>query len=103
MQKENTLNGNTPSDNVFSGVSIRRCNVDLGSARIEQTEIPCDSTASLLGGYARSFRILGQRDVTDAYDDNNPLILTTGILTGTNTEHSDGGDASYLVRPPSGR
>lgn len=116
-QKENTLTGNTPSDKVFSGVNIRRCNVDLATGLIEQMQLPCDSIASLLGGYARAFRILGQRDVTDAYDVNNPLILNTGILTGTNImtglrayfsaysplKHSDAGLPSAMWSAASGK
>ena len=37
-----------------------------------------------MGGFGRSFQLLAKRRITDAYTDENPLILNTGLLTGTN-------------------
>jgi aldehyde:ferredoxin oxidoreductase len=46
-------------------------------------EVPCTNLEDLFGGIGRSFQILAQRPVTQAYSPDNPLILNTGLLTGS--------------------
>ncbi len=66
-----------------SSVLYRRCTVDLatGSSTIE--DIPCRNLEDVLGGFGRSYQILAGRRITDAYSPENPLILNTGLLTGS--------------------
>ena len=64
-------------------VSYTRCTVDLGTGKVDLSNITCQSLIEVLGGFGRSFQFLGQRDVDDAYADNNPVIVNTGIMTGT--------------------
>ncbi len=65
-------------------VSYRRCTVDLTSNKVVLSSEVCQTMVDVLGGFGRSFQVLGKRDVKDAYADNNPLIVTTGIMTGSN-------------------
>ena len=46
--------------------------------------MPCRNLEDVLGGFGRSFQTLMTRDVTDALAPDNPLIINTGLLTGTN-------------------
>ena len=64
-------------------VLYHRFTVDLGSGDIHAEEIPCQNLEDVLGGFGRSFQILENHDVKEAYHRNNPLIVNTGILTGT--------------------
>jgi aldehyde:ferredoxin oxidoreductase len=66
-------------------VLYRRCTVDLAGGAIRQEEVPCRNLEDVLGGFGRSFQQLAERRVTEAYSDRNPLIVNTGLLTGTNT------------------
>lgn len=67
-----------------SSVLYRRCTVSLGDATITMEEVPCSNLEEVLGGFGRSFQMLGRRPVREAYTPENPLILNTGLLTGTN-------------------
>ena len=60
-----------------------RCVIDLATGAVRIEEVPCENLEEVLGGFARSFRILAKRTVTDAYSPSNPLIVNTGILTGS--------------------
>ena len=64
-------------------VLYRRCTVDLrtGAARFE--DVPCRNLEDVLGGFGRSFQLLAERSVSVAYCDENPLIVNTGLLTGS--------------------
>lgn len=64
-------------------VSYRRCTVDLSTGKIDLADIPCENLEDVLGGFARSYKILAQHDITDPYSPDNPLIVSTGLLTGT--------------------
>ena len=61
-----------------------RCTVDLERKITSFAEIRCQNMEDLLGGFGRSFQFLATRDVTDAFSDDNPLVVNTGILTGSN-------------------
>lgn len=47
-------------------------------------DLPCRNLEDVLGGFGRSFQILAERNITEAYCPENPLILNTGLLTGNN-------------------
>jgi aldehyde:ferredoxin oxidoreductase len=66
-----------------SGVLYKRCAIDLrtGSQQIE--EVPCRNLEDVLGGFGRSFQDLAERKINNAYCDENPLIVNTGLLTGS--------------------
>lgn len=66
-----------------ASILYKRCTVDLKSGAIEFTEIPCRNLEDVLGGFGRSFQDLAQRDISDAYCEDNPLIVNTGLLTGS--------------------
>lgn len=65
-------------------IHFNRCTVDLANRVITQNRIACKNLEDVLGGFGRSFQTLAERNVTDAYADQNPLILNTGALTGSN-------------------
>lgn len=65
-------------------VLYTRCTIDLATGDIRIEEVPCRNLEDVLGGFGRSFQMLAARDVTDAFSAQNPLIVNTGILTGTN-------------------
>ncbi len=68
----------------LGSVNYNRYSVNLASGDISLASVSCQNMIDVLGGFGRSFQILGKRDVDHAYADNNPLIVTTGIMTGTN-------------------
>ncbi len=65
-------------------VVYSRCTIDLASGGSRIEEIPCRNLEDVLGGFGRSFQILEERDISDAFSAENPLIVNTGVLTGTN-------------------
>ena len=66
-----------------SAVLYSRCTVDLKSGTIHREDVPCRNMEDVLGGFGRSFQILAERNITDAYCEANPLIVNTGLLTGS--------------------
>ncbi len=72
----------TPSPTPAS-VLYQRCNVNLTTGEIKLEEVPCRNLEEVLGGIGRSFQYLAAYDVKDAYAAANPLVVNTGILTGT--------------------
>ena len=67
-----------------TAVLYSRCTIDLSSRDVLIKDIPCRNLEEVLGGFGRSFQILGERTVRNAYTPENPLIMNTGILTGSN-------------------
>ena len=65
------------------GVLYKRCTVNLGSGDMTIRDVPCRNLEDVLGGFGRSFQVLAERRITDAYSDENPLIVNTGLLTGS--------------------
>ncbi|MDD5287297.1 MAG: aldehyde ferredoxin oxidoreductase C-terminal domain-containing protein [Desulfuromonadaceae bacterium] len=66
-----------------SSVLYSRCTVDLKSGEIQMEDVPCRNLEDVLGGFGRSFQILAERSINKAYCDENPLIVNTGLLTGS--------------------
>lgn len=64
-------------------VLYSRCTVDLKSGRVHFEEAPCRNLEDVLGGFGRSFQTLAERNVSEAYCERNPLIVNTGLLTGS--------------------
>ena len=65
-------------------VLYTRCTVDLADETVSFSDVRCHNLEDVLGGFGRSFQQLAARNVTDAFSEDNPLIVNTGILTGTN-------------------
>ena len=78
-----TLAGNGSFSDPHS-VLYNRCTVDLANGEISFAEVPCQNLEDVLGGFGRSFQFLARRDITDAYAADNPLVVNTGLLTGSN-------------------
>ena len=66
-----------------SGVLYQRCTIDLRTGRQQMEELPCRNLEDVLGGFGRSFQDLAERKIETAYCDENPLIVNTGLLTGS--------------------
>lgn len=66
-----------------SAVFYKRCTVDLQTGEMAFDDLPCRNLEDVLGGFGRSFQDLAQRQIDNAYCDENPLIVNTGLLTGS--------------------
>ncbi len=66
-----------------SAVSYNRCTIDLRTGKMTQEDVPCRNLEDVLGGFGRSFQMLAKRHIEKAYCDENPLIVNTGLLTGS--------------------
>ncbi|MDO9069872.1 MAG: aldehyde ferredoxin oxidoreductase C-terminal domain-containing protein [Deltaproteobacteria bacterium] len=66
-----------------ASVLYTRCTVDLKSGKMLLEDVPCRNLEDVLGGFGRSFQILAERKISKAYCDENPLIVNTGLLTGS--------------------
>lgn len=64
-------------------VLYRRCTVDLRTGATRLEEVPCRNLEDVLGGFGRSFQLLAERELVAAYDEQNPLVVNTGLLIGT--------------------
>ena len=64
-------------------VQYCRGTVDLKTGSIAVENIPCQNLEDVLGGFGRSFQTLAKREITTAYCSDNPLIVNTGLLTGS--------------------
>jgi aldehyde:ferredoxin oxidoreductase len=64
-------------------ILYRRCVFDLQTGEQTFTDEPCANLEEVLGGFSRSFQQLATRQVECAYCDENPLIINTGLLTGS--------------------
>jgi aldehyde:ferredoxin oxidoreductase len=61
----------------------RRCTIHLDRGECTFEEVPCQDMEDFLGGIGRSFKLLGNYRVTDAYDPASPLIMNLGAFSGT--------------------
>lgn len=77
-----TLEGSSTSRP--EAVLYNRCTVNLATRSIDLQEVPCRNLEDVLGGFGRSYQVLAEREIKDAYTPENPLIMNTGLLTGTN-------------------
>lgn len=66
-----------------SSILYARCTIDLKSGSMHFEDVPCRNLEDVLGGFGRSFQILAERTISYAYCDENPLIVNTGLLTGS--------------------
>ncbi|BCR04260.1 aldehyde ferredoxin oxidoreductase [Desulfuromonas versatilis] len=66
-----------------SSVLYKRCTVDLKTGAMKFADVPCRNLEEVLGGFGRSFQLLAEREIRTAYCDENPLIVNTGLLTGS--------------------
>lgn len=66
-----------------SKILYKRCTIDLKTGEQRMEETPCRNLEDVLGGFGRSFQDLARRQIKDAYCDENPLIVNTGLLTGS--------------------
>ncbi len=64
-------------------IYYRRCTVDLTNGEQKFEDVSCQNLEDVLGGFGRSFQLLAQRTISTAYCDENPLIVNTGLLTGS--------------------
>ncbi|WP_321366363.1 aldehyde ferredoxin oxidoreductase C-terminal domain-containing protein [uncultured Desulfuromusa sp.] len=66
-------------------IFYKRCVVDLDTGEKVIDDVPCRNLEDVLGGFGRSFQDLAQRQIDCAYCNENPLIVNTGLLTGSST------------------
>ena len=65
-------------------VFYHRCTIDLARGTIDIGDVRCRNLEEVLGGFGRSFQYLAARDVRDAFATENPMVVNTGLLTGSN-------------------
>jgi aldehyde:ferredoxin oxidoreductase len=61
----------------------RRCTIHLDRGEFVFDDLRCQDIEDFLGGIGRSFKLLGNYRVSDAYDPASPLIMNLGALSGT--------------------
>ncbi len=66
-----------------SAIFYKCCTVDLRNGEMKFADVPCRNLEDVLGGFGRSFQDLAKRKIENAYCDQNPLIVNTGLLTGS--------------------
>jgi aldehyde:ferredoxin oxidoreductase len=66
-----------------ASVLYSRCTVNLKNGEMRFEDVPCRNLEDVLGGFGRSFQILAERNIRHAYCEDNPLIVNTGLLTGS--------------------
>ncbi len=66
-----------------ASVLYSRCTVNLKNGEMRLEDVPCRNLEDVLGGFGRSFQILAERNISGAYCEENPLIVNTGLLTGS--------------------
>ncbi len=71
-------NQNDPKAVLYS-----RCTIDLSSRDVRFKDVPCRNLEEVLGGAGRSLQFLAERTIANAYTPENPLVVNTGILTGS--------------------
>lgn len=64
-------------------ILYRRCTIDLKTGDRIMDDVPCENLEDVLGGFGRSFQMLAKCDIDTAYCPENPLIINTGLLTGS--------------------
>ncbi len=67
----------------INDVTYQQCVINLTNSTIKVHQRHCQNLEEVLGGFARAYQTLAKHDVDHAYSENNPLIVTTGLLTGT--------------------
>src|SRR5262245_2427709 len=67
----------------ISDYQFRRCTIHLERGEFVFENVSCQDTEDFLGGIGRSFKLLGNYRVTDAYAASAPLIMNLGAFSGT--------------------
>ncbi len=67
----------------INDVTYQQCVINLTNSSIKVHQRHCQNLDEVLGGFTRAYQTLAKHDVDHAYSENNPLIVTTGLLTGT--------------------
>jgi aldehyde:ferredoxin oxidoreductase len=67
----------------FGNINYQQCLVNLNNSQIDINTITCENMEEVLGGFGRAYKILAKRKVNEAYSEENPLVVSTGLLTGT--------------------
>src|SRR6266508_2007205 len=62
---------------------LHRVMVDLSQEDIRQEVVACQDLEDFLGGIARSFKLLANYNVEDAFAPSAPLIMNLGTFSGT--------------------
>src|SRR5262245_13489341 len=62
---------------------FRRVTVDLTWHDIRYEVVTCQDMEDFLGGIGRSFKLLQQYQVTEAFAPSSPLIMNLGVFSGT--------------------
>lgn len=66
-----------------AAVTFVRCTVDLGAGTARIERLRCRNLEDVLGGVGRAYQLLAERDIRAAYCPENPLVVSTGLLTGS--------------------
>ncbi len=66
-----------------TSVAYTQCVVNLNDEDIKIHSRSCQNLEDVLGGFGRAYQELARRHVDHAYSEENPLIISTGLLTGT--------------------
>ena len=66
-----------------AAVTFVRCTVDLGAGTARVERLACRNLEDVLGGIGRAYQLLAERDIRTAYCPENPLVVSTGLLTGS--------------------
>ncbi len=64
-------------------ISYCRCTINLKTGAQKIEHVPCKNLEDVLGGFGRSFQMLAELDIDTAYCEENPIIINTGLLTGS--------------------
>ncbi|MBI4550855.1 MAG: aldehyde:ferredoxin oxidoreductase [Candidatus Latescibacteria bacterium] len=67
----------------FSDFAYRRATVDLTNQTSRIEERRCEDMEDFMGGIARAFKFLARYEVRDPYAPDSPLLMNTGLLSGT--------------------
>jgi aldehyde:ferredoxin oxidoreductase len=62
---------------------FRRCTIHLEQGNCTFEELPCRDVEDFLGGIGRSFKLLGDYQVADAFAPSAPLLMNLGAFSGT--------------------
>ena len=64
--------------------SYKQTRIDLTSGEVSEEDIQCQDVDDVMGGIARGFRFLEGCPTDDAYASESSLLMTLGVLSGTN-------------------
>ncbi|MDP7274910.1 MAG: aldehyde ferredoxin oxidoreductase C-terminal domain-containing protein [Planctomycetaceae bacterium] len=74
----------TTAGSTIQDLSYSRHTIDLTTGTATASTHQCQDIEDVLGGIARGFKVLETCPVTDAYSPDATLLLTLGVLSGSN-------------------